>query len=625
MRLCAGWAIEMAGGPERLGRVLVADDEAANTDMLSRRLARRGYEVVATCDPAEVEALVADHEPDILLLDWMMPGRNGRDVLEALRTRIDKDHLPVIVVTAMEGGATAVEALKAGANDYVTKPIELSVLLARMEAQLERRRATLALEGVTRTLERTVAERTADLVEANRSLQLEVCERRLAENRAQALARHDALTGLANRRWFLERVAELTREGESFAVVYADLDRFKPINDLYGHAIGDQVLLAAAGRLNAVAPNAQAARLGGDEFALIVPHTDEAALSQLANKICAAMATPFPTERGLVQIGASLGAARFPQDAAEPEALLRRADAAMMQAKSARAGFVCFGEALQSKLQRKARLEADLREAIAGDRLTPCFQPIVDLDSGQVIGFELLSRWRHDELGLLSPSEFIANAEEAGLIDELFWSVLRAAMPKVLAADPACGLSVNVSPMQVRDKSFAERLLRVTQEVGFAPERLWAEVTETSMIQDMENANACLRALRDGGVQIALDDFGTGYSSLAMLHELPLDKIKIDQSFVRGMKADNSAAKIVDAVIRLGEALHLSVVAEGVETLDCMAELMARGCRYGQGFLFGRPEPEPQMRAQFEFPPAVRRLAEARRWGPRRSGISLGA
>ncbi|MGD9967608.1 MAG: putative bifunctional diguanylate cyclase/phosphodiesterase [Hyphomonadaceae bacterium] len=582
-----------ASASTRLGRILLVDDQAQNRDMLGRRLERRGYDVVLRENAVGVEDVIAELGIELVLLDWMMPERSGLDALTGIRRRFDAEHVPVIVVTALDDGDIVSKALEGGANDYITKPIDLRVLTARVKAQLDRRQAVLELDAIRDSLEKTVQQRTQDLVSANETLSAEISEREAAEARAQSLARHDPLTGLANRRHFLEeldrRLSLVGQEESAFALMFVDLDRFKPINDVHGHAIGDQLLQVIATRLTScIRDDSFAARLGGDEFALLLegPGGREAVASA-ARRILHELSAPILVNGLKLAVGASIGIALCPEDSRDSAELLQRGDAAMLRAKEDRGAYKFFDSSIDEELKSKAALETELRAAIPNGDIVPFFQPVVRVDTGALAGFEVLARWPHRARGMISPAHFIPVAEEAGLVDAMFWALLAQACRRALDAQGDFVLAVNISPSQVRDQWFPEKVLRTLRETGFPAQRLEIEVTESAMIGDVARAKMSLLSLKNQGVRIALDDFGTGYSSLFLLRELPIDKLKIDRSFVARLTSDRENATIVGALVGLGKALGLQVTAEGVED-DATAEaLRAMGCEFAQGFLYG--------------------------------------
>ena len=584
---------EGASNATRLGRILLVDDQAQNRDMLGRRLERRGYDVVLRETAVGIEEVIASENIELVLLDWMMPERSGLDALQGIRKLFDAEHVPVIVVTALDDGDIVSKALEGGANDYITKPIDLRVLTARVKAQLDRRQAVLELDAIRDNLERTVQQRTQDLVSANETLSAEIGEREAAEARAQSLARHDPLTGLANRRHFLEeldrRIALVGAEENAFALMFVDLDRFKPINDVHGHAIGDQLLQVIGTRLTScLREDSFAARLGGDEFAVLLEGPAERdAVGAAARRILHELSAPILVNGLKLTVGASIGIALCPEDGRDAAELLQRGDAAMLRAKEDRGAYKFFDSTIDEELKSKAALETELRSAIPNGEIVPYFQPVVRVDTGELVGFEVLARWPHRQRGMISPATFIPVAEDAGLVDAMFWALLAQACCKALEAPGEFILAVNISPSQVRDQWFPEKVLRTLRETGFPAQRLEIEVTESAMIGDVARAKTSLMSLKNQGVRIALDDFGTGYSSLFLLRELPIDKLKIDRSFVARITTDRENATIVGALIGLGKALGLKVTAEGVEDEETNEALRAMGCELAQGYLYG--------------------------------------
>ncbi|HVV32954.1 MAG TPA: EAL domain-containing protein [Vitreimonas sp.] len=579
-------SVERATANERLGRILLVDDQAQNRDMLGRRLERRGYDVVLRESAVGIEDAIVRDNIELVLLDWMMPERSGLDALSGIRAQFDAEHVPVIVVTALDDGDVVSTALEAGANDYITKPIDLRVLTARVKAQLDRRKAVLDLDAIRNDLEKTVQARTQDLV-------AEISEREAAEARAQSLARHDPLTGLANRRHFLEeldrRLSLIGPEEIAFALMFVDLDRFKPINDVHGHAIGDQLLQVIATRLqNCIRDDSFAARLGGDEFCVLIETpTGREGVAAAARRILNELSAPILINGLKLTVGASIGISMCPEDGRSAAELLQRGDAAMLRAKEDRGAYKFFDSSIDEELKSKAALETDLRAAIPNGDIVPYFQPVLHLDTGALAGFEVLARWPHLERGMISPTQFIPVAEEAGLVDAMFWTLLAQACRKALEAPGTFTLAVNISPSQIRDQWFPEKVLRTLRETGFPAQRLEIEVTESAMIGDIQRAKSSLMSLKNQGVRIALDDFGTGYSSLFLLRALPIDKLKIDRSFVSSLVTDRESATIVGALVGLGKALGLQITAEGVEDEATSKALQTMGCEFAQGFLYG--------------------------------------
>ncbi|WP_165793465.1 putative bifunctional diguanylate cyclase/phosphodiesterase [Hyphococcus luteus] len=426
-------------------------------------------------------------------------------------------------------------------------------------------------------------------------LRAEVKRRQNAEEKATRLARHDTLTGLPNRRVLteeLETALESVRvSGGECAVFLIDLDHFKPVNDVYGHAAGDALLIEVAKRIKAVVgKQGVVARLGGDEFASVIPYEAGGDLpNRLAAQIVRNMNQAFYIEGARVQIGSTVGIACAPRDGATASALLHSADLAMYEGKRAgRGGHRFFHAEMDDRLRERTALENDLRKAIADNVIIPYFQPVTELSDGKITGFEALARWPHPTRGMISPEVFVPIAEDLGLIDQICSSILRASCTVARDWPKPMTLSVNISPMQLKDPWLSTQILAILTETGFPPNRLIVEVTENAIIEDLDKAREVFQSLQNVGVRIALDDFGKGYSSLYHLRQLNFDHLKIDGSFVHAMNSPESA-KIVSAVAGLGKSLGMPVTAEGVETTGEADRLRALGCEQAQGFLFGRP------------------------------------
>lgn len=419
-----------------------------------------------------------------------------------------------------------------------------------------------------------------------------------AEAEARALAFEDPLTGLPNRRRFDDALraalAAPPRIGGAHAVLLLDLNGFKRINDLYGHPVGDEALIQVSARLRrAVRDGDLVARLGGDEFAILAQHVaGPDAAAGIALRVIDELKAPVLAGGQEHTIGAGVGLALTPQDGDVAEQLMRKADVALYRAKGHGVSALRFFEAdMDVRLQERDRLERDLRAAIGTDALRPHYQPIVALKTGRIEAFEALARWRHPDLGEIQPDRFIPIADDCGLIANLTDHLLRQACADAAAWPETVLLSVNISPVQLKDEDLPRRLAAILAETGLAPTRLEIEITESALVRDLEAAQRILGTIRETGVRIALDDFGTGYSSLYHLRNFKLDKIKIDRTFVDAMARDSDSAAIVRALVGLGAGLSLTVTAEGVEDPEQRALLTAQGCGQAQGHLFSRAVP----------------------------------
>lgn len=466
---------------------------------------------------------------------------------------------------------------------------------------LERERAEAALLRAHATLERRVKERTAELAKSNIGLAAEVSERRLAEQRVVHMANHDALTGLPNRTLLIDRIEQAMvhahRSGTKLAVLFLDLDRFKNVNDSLGHAVGDQLLQAVSARLSACLREGDtAARLGGDEFIISLPDVHDASeVTGVLERIQAALSKPFSVSGHQLPAEASIGIALYPDDAASVQTLMRNADTAMYHAKeSGRANYQFFGTQMTERVSRRLSVETNLRSALQSAEFVLHYQPLITLSTGGIEGVEALIRWPQRDGRLVSPAEFIPVAEDTGLILPIGEWVLREACTQAKSWQewqPGARVAVNLSARQFRQSDLAEMVEQVLKETGLDPHLLELELTEGILMNQAEETIRTLARLHEMGVRIAIDDFGTGYSSLSYLKRFPIDKLKIDRSFVKDLSAIADDSAIVNAIIAMAHGLSLSVTAEGVETEEQAAYLRARSCESAQGFYFARPMP----------------------------------
>ena len=421
----------------------------------------------------------------------------------------------------------------------------------------------------------------------------DVTERRQAEAQIMHMARHDALTDLPNRLLFRERIEQTLERGETLAILFVDLDRFKTVNDTLGHPVGDALLRAVTKRLKmAVRGSDTVARLGGDEFAIVQFGAKPSDATELAVRIIDALSKPFDVLGNQVVIGASIGIAMAPTDGNEPDQLLRNSDMALYRAKSnGRGAYHFFQPEMDAEMQARHALEVDLRKAMLTGEFENYYQPIVDIATGKIVGFEALVRWNHPQRGLVLPDDFIPLAEEIGIIAPLGEWVLRQACRDAAAWPGKLTVSVNLSAVQFRDPSLALTVASALGASGLDAKRLDLEITETVLLQQDRGVLTTLHQIRDLGVRISMDDFGTGYSSLSYLRSFPFDKIKIDRSFIQELGKKEDSTAIVRAVTRLAGNLGMATIAEGVETSEQLEILRAEGCTQVQGYLFSRPKP----------------------------------
>jgi diguanylate cyclase (GGDEF)-like protein len=432
----------------------------------------------------------------------------------------------------------------------------------------------------------------------------EVVERTAAERRANSLASTDPLTGFLNRRSIgpatNELIAHAAKRRQAVAMLIVNIDGFKAVNDLHGHITGDNLLRMAADVIQRALPkDSAAARLGGDEFcaAFTFDPANTASVDAITEYLVERLGKPFDLAGVHTHVSASIGVARTDGECNNVEALTRRADIAMHAAKKlGRGRFAWFDGSMELELDSRNMTEAGLRTGIPSGEFVPYFEQQIDLVSGSLHGFEMLARWNHPERGLVVPDQFISVAEECGLIGDLSMAVMRQGLEEARGWDPALSLSVNISPIQLKDPWLAQKIAKLLLETGFPPERLEVEITESSLFESLGLAQSIVTSLKNQGIRLALDDFGTGYSSLAHLRALPFDRIKIDRSFVSSITDNPESAAIVTAITRLADSLGLEVTAEGIEDDLIEARLRSIGSYKGQGYLFGRPLTGAQVR-----------------------------
>ncbi len=570
-------------------RVLVVDDVFDNRDILTRRLVRRGFDVVEAAGGVEALEKIAAEAFDIVLLDIMMPDMSGNEVLREIRRTQSGTELPVIMVTAKSQSEDVVESLSLGANDYVTKPVDFVVALARINAQLSRKR----LADDERAVKQAIERQAEDL--------------RQSEEKLHYLAYHDALTGLLNRAAFRELVSEAVSDpGHAQvepAVLFIDLDRFKAVNDVNGHEIGDKLLQQVAGRLTELAGEAATiARLGGDEFAaFLFEGADTGAGMALAQRIVIETCKPFQIDGQSFQVGASCGVARASDCGFRRDALLKGADLAMYEAKSAGRGrAVLFEPRMLARQRARNALEVELRRAIQEGALEVHYQPLVNTSTDQINAFEALVRWPHPERGMIAPDQFIPLAEETGLIIPLGLFVLRQACTEAVSWPGQIRVAVNLSPLQFRDPDLLKNIADVLDATGLEPTRLELEITETALLEAGKHNYDILHAIRARGIRMSMADFGTVYSSMSYLQNFEFDKIKIDRRFIRDLRNGENGAAIIKAIVDLGTSAGIETMAEGIETREELAAIRAHGCVEMQGYLFSRPMDAADARAFIE-------------------------
>lgn len=679
---------------------LVVDDDATIRMIATQTLKQHGFRILEASDGEQALAIVERNQPDLILLDVIMPGINGYETCKRLRELDAGRHVPVLMLTGLDDLESINHAYEAGATDFAAKPINWAVLGHRVRYML---RAAEAFKGLVESqallsstqriarlgswswdvvtergqwseeafrilgyepgsvpasvhnyLARVHPEESGQAREAIRELLAgkqmveithritvsggeerhvklhgevrcddqgrpmhaygtiqDVTESKQVEERIRHLAYFDGLTELPNRHFFIENVAKslhhAKRHGRVLGVLSMDLDQFKRINDTLGHTIGDKLLQAVAGRLRdgiraqdtlALADGDAPlglARLGGDEFCILLTEISQFHdAARVARRILESLAEPFKLDDNELFVTTSIGISLFPSDGDTPEALIKNADAAMYYAKSqGRNNYQFYGKTMNSRALEKLAMESQLRKAIERSEFELHFQPKLDLRSGRISGAEALIRWRHPELGMVPPIDFIPLAEESGLIVPIGEWVLRAACDQnkrwQASGLPPIHVAVNISSPHFRHSGLLPMVARTLHETGLRPDCVEVEVTESMLMDDMEATLATLHKLKDMGLRLAIDDFGTGYSSLSYLKRFPLDALKVDRSFVKDTPGAADDAAITSAIIAMAHSLKLEVVAEGVETEAQLGFLKARDCEYAQGYLISRP------------------------------------
>ncbi|RON50029.1 putative bifunctional diguanylate cyclase/phosphodiesterase [Pseudomonas frederiksbergensis] len=542
--------------------VLIVDDQVTDLRVLSTAVQDLAEVYIAQNGQQALE-IARQCRPDVVLLDIEMPGISGFEVCRALKSDPELLDAAVIFVSAHTQTADELLALECGGVDFIQKPLNVPVARARIKAHIALRKE------------------------------------------AKRLANHDALTGLPNRILLQDRTEQALQKARRshgrVAMLLLDLDNFKVINDSMGHSVGDLVLQKVAFRLSrSLLSEDTVSRQGGDEFIVLLPEViGFDAVGDFAQRVLATISSPFSIHGNRYDLGASIGISVFPEDSDDMESLYRHADAAMYQAKlSGRNRYCFFSSHIESSMRARHLLERHMRNALEEGVFEVFYQAKVDARHHRVIGMEALIRWRNPDGVLISPADFIPLAEETGLIIPIGKYVLLQACKdtrvlRELGHD--ISISVNISAVQFREASFLDMVKSILVESGLEARFLELEITEGVLARDIDNARETLSLLKTLGVRISIDDFGTGYSSLAYLKRFPIDVLKIDQSFVRDMLTDKSDSAIIEAIIKLGQALGLELVAEGVETQEQADTLLRQGCQIMQGYLYCRPIPFSQI------------------------------
>ena len=568
-------------------RILLVDDDRTIRLLYKTILEKLGHSVHTASDGIEALEYVKANPPQLIISDWMMPGMDGIEFCYALRKNPEWNKIYVFIVTAQESNDKLIQAFEAGANDYLSKPVNAKVLAARLRS----------------------AQRIIQMQEAQEEDRWQL--RQFADNltasnkRLQTLALTDMLTGLPNRILMQDRLQHgllrAQREGARLSVTFIDLDHFKEVNDSFGHDIGDLLLQEVAARIQKrLRAMDTVARFGGDEFVILMEDLNaREECESLAQELIDEITRPMQLQGHTVEIGASMGIAYFPDDCNDYLALMKYADMAMYAAKSAgRNTYRFFKQDMHDQASQHLSMEADLRSAVAEAQLQLFYQIQVDSDH-RPIGAEALLRWNHPTRGMIPPDQFISIAEESSLIVDLGDWVLEAACRQLanwagIERTRHLTLAVNVSAIQFKQADFVEKVACLLQSYQIKAYLLKLELTEGVVLSDISDVIAKMHTLKKLGIRLSMDDFGTGYSSLSYLTQLPLDQLKIDQSFVRNIVTEHNAAIMVKTIIDMALNFGLDVIAEGVETEAQLAFLKQNDCINFQGYFFSRPVPIEQ-------------------------------
>ena len=559
--------------------VLVVDDQPDNFDVIETLLQGEGYHLHYAPSGKRALDRLEYFQPDVILLDVMMPDLDGIEVCRRLKAMPEWQSVPIIMVTALTAKEDLARCLAAGADDFISKPVNRLELQARVRSMFRIRRQQQALVAFNAALESTVQQRTAEL---------------------QTIILQDALTQLPSRTALLQAVQQiLLADSSSFAVVYLDCDQFKLINGSLGYGIGNQLLVAIAERLQQhLRPGDVLARVGEDEFCFLLRSVEHAiALDPWIQAILQSFTLPFSIAGCEIFMTACMGIAMSNSANSayrQPEEPLQDADAAMYKAKLLGKGCYQFFEPqMHLATLNRLTLENDLRRALRLQKFIVYYQPIVNLQTQKVEGFEALVRWQHPNRGLVAPGEFIPCMEETGLVVPLGMMVLKQACQQLKQWHQQgwtdLTISVNLSVRQFASPTLLADVDRILAETAVDPRCLKLEITESAIMDNAQTAIALTQQLRSRQIQISIDDFGTGYSSLGYLHCFPVNSLKIDRSFVSQIQEGNCDYQVVSTIVTLSQQLGLTVVAEGIETSHQLKWLQKLGCEFGQGYLFSKP------------------------------------
>jgi diguanylate cyclase (GGDEF)-like protein len=610
--------------PNSTANILVVDDTPENLRLLSRILTKEGYHVQGVERGSTAFKLIQAKPPDLILLDIKIPDISGYEICQQLKANPATCDIPVIFISVLDDVVDKVKALNMGGIDYISKPFHIAEVLARIKNQLNLLEAKAEIRQLNAELEARVRQRTIQLEAeitqhkrtqqqlkaSNRELEQEVKERQRVQRKLLHMAWHDTLTGLPNRALLMSTLSEaIDRKQQDknyqFALLFLDFDHFKVVNDSLGHLVGDELLVAVAFRLRSCLNSQQTlARLGGDEFTILLEEIEDVSeATTISELILEQFSYPFYLRNTYeIFINASIGIVLGTEDYEQPEQVLRDADAAMYAAKdSGKACYKIFDQTMHTRALIRLQLETDLRLAVERQDFLLHYQPIVSLKTGRLLGFEALLRWNHPTQGLIYPDSFIPIAEETGLIIPIGSWVFKEACEQLQTwknqnfdrdkktFDSRLKLSVNLSVKQFLQPDLVNEFQKIMQFHNIHGKSLKLEITESSIMKNIEEVIQILQQFKALKIQLSIDDFGKGYSSLSYLQKLPIDTLKIDRSFVKNMDENKDNLQIVQTIVTLAHNLGVGAIAEGIETKQQLSRLRTLGCEWGQGNLFSKP------------------------------------
>lgn len=568
--------------------ILIVDDEPNNLVVIEALLEGNNYQLRFAESGEEAIESFANEKPDLILLDISMPGMDGLTVCKTIKEMPNSNGIPIMMVTAMTGQLVLSKCLESGADDFISKPVSGLELRARVRSMLRISQQHQELFTFNLQLERTVRERTSQL---------------------RNIIAQDRLTKLPSRQNIMERVAEdLAKQDANLAVIILDCDQFQLVNGSFGHDFGDKLLVAIANRLKQlIGPSDILARLGEDEFCWVINPISEANISSIDSVIQTIIDSfnqPYLVEGCEIFITASMGIAFSQKSSQVVGELFQAADTAMYEAKKKGKGSIqVFSQSMYVQIHNCLNLEVDLQRALTNQEFTVYYQPIIHLETSRTVGFEALTRWIHPDKGIISPGVFIPALETSGLIEPVGILILKQACQQLKIWHqqglPDLSMSINVSSRQFNSPNLLDDIQQVLTDTQVNPACIKLEITESAVMNNVENAIALMKDLQARQIQISIDDFGTGYSSLKSLNCFLVNNLKIDRSFINEFTSDDNRYPIVNTILTLAQELDLSVIAEGIETQQQLSWLKKLNCDFGQGYFFSKPLPADEIEQKY--------------------------